>query len=138
MATRNAAPAPRNKSINCRGVNSCSSPVSARVYRPQNWETKFGCWAAVSLTVLEIKRLLLLTLEMLVNSRAIRFAGALMPIIFTFVDVGLGFPVAIAAVYAIRKYVRVCLYIHLLNSICLAIRDNEIYSGTKCDPVNQI
>ncbi|OXU29679.1 hypothetical protein TSAR_007865 [Trichomalopsis sarcophagae] len=77
--------------------------------RPQNWETRFGCWAAMSLTVLEVKRLLLLTLEMLVNSRAIRFAGALMPIIFAFVDVGLGFPAAVAAVYAIRKHkVRPC------------------------------
>ncbi|XP_031785166.1 CD63 antigen isoform X4 [Nasonia vitripennis] len=81
----------------------------ATLHRPQNWETRFGCWAAVSLTVLEVKRLLLLTLEMLLNSRAIRFAGALMPIIFTFVDVGLGFPAAVAAVYAIRQHkVRPC------------------------------
>lgn len=68
-----------------------------------NWETKFGCCAAVSLSVLEIKRFALLTLEMLTDSKPIRFAGALVPVLLSFCDAGLGFPVAIATVYAIKK-----------------------------------
>lgn len=79
-------------------------PPPRRSRAAANWETRFGSGAAVSLTVLEVKRLLLLTIEILVNSRAIRFSGAMIPVLMSFVDVALGFPIAIAAVHAFRKY----------------------------------
>ncbi|XP_014226460.1 uncharacterized protein LOC106652180 [Trichogramma pretiosum] len=69
----------------------------------RDWETRLGHGAALSLSILEIKRLLLLSLEMLIDSRPVRFAGALAPLLVSFCDVGLGFPVAVATLYALRR-----------------------------------
>ncbi|XP_014218495.1 CD63 antigen-like [Copidosoma floridanum] len=80
------------------------SAIRTSAHNHRGWETRFGCCAAVSLSVLEVKRLLLLTLEMLMDSRPIRFAGALVPIVLSFADSGLGFPIAIATLYAIRRH----------------------------------
>jgi hypothetical protein len=68
------------------------------------WETRFGFCAAASLAVLEVERFLLLLFEMLVNSQPIRLSGALLPITSSFIDFGVGFPVAVATLYTIRKY----------------------------------
>ncbi|XP_033228356.1 peripherin-2-like isoform X3 [Belonocnema kinseyi] len=67
------------------------------------WEMKIAHGLAVSLAILEAKRLFLLALEMIVESAVLLFSGGIKPLIFSFVDGFLGFPCALAVVYSIRK-----------------------------------
>ncbi|XP_058799869.1 uncharacterized protein LOC131669177, partial [Phymastichus coffea] len=92
-----------------RTATKCSRSATERPGRPGGGhpcarEARLGCWAALGLGVLETKRLLLLLgLEMLLDSRAMRFAGALAPFAFSLVDAGLGLPVAVGAVLSLRR-----------------------------------
>lgn len=72
-----------------------------------DWELKIAHGLAVSLAILEAKRLFLLALEMIVESAVLLFSGGIKPLIFSFVDVFLGFPCALAVVYSIRKYLKI-------------------------------
>ena len=80
----------RNNSEEKTNNSSCSS--------------KFAYFLAVTLSILEVKRLVLLVLQVILNLRALRFVGALKSLAISYVDVALGFPTALFAIYAIHKY----------------------------------
>lgn len=95
--------------------DSCScltdSPRNNQIIPPSpcticncDWESKIGQRIAVSLVLLEIKRFFLLALEMVIEFSVLQFSGAIKSVIFSFVDVALGVPCALAAISSIRKY----------------------------------
>ena len=69
-----------------------------------NWESNVGYGVAVGLAIFEAKRLFLLALEMFAEFQILQFSGGIKPIIYSFIDVIVGIPCALAGVYSIRKY----------------------------------
>lgn len=93
-----------SQSIESRGLlcskdsNDCSSTTS-----DSEWEIRFGYGVAVSLAILEAKRLFLLVLEMVIEWQVIKFVGGSQPVLLTFVDIAIGFPSALAIIHFFRK-----------------------------------
>lgn len=97
---------PRSRARSCEarpGSRSLSHDVNRGIVCNCGWELRLGYGVAVSLAIFEAKRFCLLALELFVEWQVIRFAGGYRPVVLTFIDITLGFPCALAAVYTIRK-----------------------------------
>ncbi|XP_011251222.1 uncharacterized protein LOC105248252 [Camponotus floridanus] len=67
------------------------------------WDVKFGYGVAFTLAVFEVKRLLVLALEIFAEWQVIRFAGGFQPVALTLAEVALGLPCALITVRTIRR-----------------------------------
>ncbi|GAB1868985.1 PRPH2 protein [Camponotus japonicus] len=67
------------------------------------WDVKFGYGVAFTLAVFEVKRLLVLALEIFAEWQVIRFAGGFQPVVLTLAEVALGLPCALITVRTIRR-----------------------------------
>ena len=86
----------------CINVSPSESPIFKKKVEP-SWEEYFGLLLAVILAALEGKRFFLLTLELIAELQIVKFCGGTTPLVFSFLDIFLGFPGALLASYAIRK-----------------------------------
>ncbi|XP_043273336.1 uncharacterized protein [Venturia canescens] len=104
-----------------------SHDVDNRIICNCDGELRLGYGVAVSLAIFEAKRFCLLALELFLEWQVIRFAGGYRPVVLTFVDISLGFPCALAAVFTIRilhehfwdrRARKICNYLRTAISIC--------------------
>ncbi|KAJ8670247.1 hypothetical protein QAD02_001506 [Eretmocerus hayati] len=84
--------------------DACCNKKKIKIYGRNEWSSRIGCCAALSLGILELKRLLLLSVELVLEAHPLSFVGALPPLIASFADAGLGLPIALAALIAIRRH----------------------------------
>ncbi|KAK0182008.1 hypothetical protein PV327_000182 [Microctonus hyperodae] len=78
-----------------------------------DWESNIGYGIAIFLSIFEAKRLLIIILELFINWNVIRMAGGYQPVIFSIIDIFLGFIIAIKSIITLRNIDR-----ELLNSTC--------------------